>query len=55
MSDIKEKTYAKSAFLKLERYRDKRDLLNVLLSTEERYTEKQVDDLVKQFMSKSFN
>lgn len=50
MAVKKKAAFTKSNILKMERYKNRRDLLSVLLHDEQRYTFKQVDSLIENFM-----
>lgn len=43
-------TFSKEQILSSKRYRDKKDLVNVLLKNEKSYSLDQVDDLIDKFM-----
>lgn len=48
---INDNTYIKDQILKSEKYSDRVDVINVLLSENETYTISQVDKLIKDFMN----
>jgi len=43
-------TFSKVQILSSKKYRDKKDLVNVLLNNEKSYSLDEVDDLIDQFM-----
>lgn len=48
----KAKLYSKEQLLKSEAYKDKRDLLNAVLSDTEHYTKAQADKLISDYLKK---
>lgn len=45
--------FSKNSFLNSQKYRNRRDLLSVLLKDNESYTEKQVSEKINEFMKGS--
>ena len=45
-----EDVFSKEQILQSKKYRDRRDLLSVLLTDQESYSFKAVDDIIKKFM-----
>ena len=45
--------FSKNSFLQSEKYRNRRDLLSVLLKDNESYTENQVNEKINEFMKGS--
>lgn len=50
-----EDVFSKEQILQSKKYRDRRDLLNVLLTDQESYSFKAVDDIIKKFMEGEVN
>lgn len=50
-----EDVFSKEQILQSKKYRDRRDLLSVLLTDNESYSFKAVDDIIKKFMEGEVN
>ena len=50
-----EDVFSKEQVLKSKKYRDRRDLISVLLADNESYSFKAVDDIIKKFMEGEVN
>ena len=50
-----EDVFSKEQILQSKKYRDRRDLLSVLLTSQESYSFKAVDDIIKKFMEGEVN
>ncbi len=50
-----EDVFSKEQILQSKKYRDRRDLLSVLLTDQESYSFKAVDDIIKKFMEGEVN
>ena len=50
-----EDVFSKEQILQSKKYRDRRDLLSVLLADQESYSFKAVDDIIKKFMEGEVN
>lgn len=50
-----EVTFTKKQLLESKRYRDRKDLINVLLKNEQTYSFKEVDDLIEKYMKGKVN
>ena len=50
-----EDDFIKEQILQSKKYRDRRDLLSVLLTDQESYSFKAVDDIIKKFMEGEVN
>lgn len=48
----KESTYTKEQILKSKKYKDRKDVLNVVLKEDSTYTLKEVDNAIKTFMKR---
>jgi len=48
-------TFTKTQLYSSKKYRDRKDLINVLLKNEESYSFSEVDDLIKEFMKGKVN
>lgn len=48
----KETAYTKEQILKSKKYKDKKDVLNVVLKEDSTYTLKEVDNAIKTFMKR---
>lgn len=50
-----EATFTKEQLLESKRYKDRKDLINVLLKNEQTYSFKEVDDLIEKYMKGKVN
>ena len=50
-----EDVFSKEQILQSKKYRDRRDLLSVLLTDQESYSFKAVDDIIRKFMEGEVN